>query len=110
LVENIAPETLRGIVKGQNAIALAAFNILDRDDAAELDALIVDSNLVHLDFAFINFVRDVHMNTASRRFFCPTKIVSPPKSCNLSMVPGSDTCTSELGITLETGEMSVAAK
>lgn len=72
-IENIATATLYGVVKGLNVDSLSVFKILeplDIDVVVELGAQVVTRNLVHLDFAFINFARGIQMSTMSRRFSC----------------------------------------
>jgi hypothetical protein len=58
-IENIATQTLNGVIEGQNVYALSIFNVktlMDIDKVTKLDAKIVTRNLVHLYATFFDIV------------------------------------------------------
>ena len=58
-IENIATQTLNGVIEWQNVYALSIFNVktlVDIDKVTKLDAKIVTRNLIHLYATFIDIV------------------------------------------------------
>ena len=58
-IEDVAAETLDGVIERQNMDALSVFDVqtrMDVDHIAELDAQVVARHLVHLDLSLLDVV------------------------------------------------------
>jgi hypothetical protein len=59
-IEDIAAQTLNGVIEGKNVYALPIFDVkalVDIHKVAKLDAKVITCNLVHLYAAFLDIVR-----------------------------------------------------